>query len=105
MTVRGYTPEQVSEVALATHGGNYRGEAGEFHWSNKVARNTIRHNLTNYERLLRCINRGETAEFAYRVLRACTDELVDEAYPEYWEGAPEVNPGTAKKPSPSEPQD
>lgn len=87
---RGYTPAQVHALALCTHGGNYLGRVGPFRWSNRTARNAIRHSLTNYEAQWDRINRGFTGAVAYNVLRDRVDALVDEAYPEYEEGAPEV---------------
>jgi hypothetical protein len=87
---RGWTPGQVLSLAISTHGGNYQGDLGPFRWSNRAARNAIRHNLTNYERLWSRINRGYTGEAAYEILRSRVDALVAEAYPEYSEGTPEV---------------
>jgi hypothetical protein len=82
---RGWTDEQIRELAVRTHGGNFMGDPGEFHWCNQTARNCIRHNLTNYEQLWKKINRGETGEAAYQILRERVDELVDEAYAQYRE--------------------
>lgn len=84
------TNEQIYQLALSTHGGNYLGDPGEFYWSNRKARNVIRHCLTNYESLCRLINRGPTAEEAYYLLRERVDALVDETYPQFAEGAPEA---------------
>jgi hypothetical protein len=89
--VAGKTRDQIYDLAFATHGGNYQGRVGDFHWSNRAARNAIRHNLTSYERLWARINRGPTASEAYSILRRRVDELVDATYPQYAEGAPEVN--------------
>jgi hypothetical protein len=89
--VRGYTNRQIYDLALATHGGNYAGDPGEFIWCNSKARNAIRHCLTNYEKLWSKINRGKTAQEAYDILRERVDELVDEAYPQFAEDEPEVN--------------
>lgn len=80
---RGLTEEQIRDLAIKTHGGNYMGDPGPFTWSKRTARNCIRHNLTNYEELLKKINRGETAKSAYEILRERVDELIDEAYPQY----------------------
>ena len=80
---RGWTDEQIYEIAVRTHGGNFMGDPGEFHWSKRTVRTCIRHNLTNYERLWKQINRGETGESAYQILRERVDELVDEAYPQF----------------------
>ena len=82
---RGWTDEQIHDLAVRTHGGNFMGDPGEFHWSNRTARNCIRHSLTNYEQLWKKINRGETGERAYEILRERVDEVVDEAYPQYIE--------------------
>jgi hypothetical protein len=82
--VRGKTDPEIYNLALATYGGNHRGEPkGEFMWSNRTARNCIRHNLTNYEQLWSLINRGETAARAYEILRERVNDLIDEAYPQY----------------------
>ncbi|MGB8478186.1 MAG: hypothetical protein WCE63_05010 [Acidobacteriaceae bacterium] len=58
--VTGKTDAEIHDWPLISHGGNYQGRVGEFRWSNRTARNAIRHNLTNYERLWRRINRGPT---------------------------------------------
>lgn len=84
--------DEIYDLAEATHGGNYRGNPGPFYWSNRKARNTIRHQLTNYEDQWRRINRGPTAEFAYTTLRERIDELVDETYPQFACGMPEADP-------------
>jgi hypothetical protein len=97
---RGRTPRQIYELARATHGGNYQGQPREFNWHNGTARNCIRHNLTDYESLWRRINRGGTGSAAYGILRARIDKLVDEAYPEYRESAPEVHIDWTEAPSP-----
>ena len=89
--VRGYTNRQIYDLALATHGGNYAGDPGEFIWCNSKARNAIRHCLTNYEKLWSKINRGKTAQEAYDILRERVYELVDEAYPQFAEDEPEMN--------------
>lgn len=88
--IAGKTNAEIYQLALHTHGGNYMGSPGEFVWSNRKARNTIRHNLTNYEDLWKLINRGPTAEIAYQILRARADALVEETYPQFAEGAPEA---------------
>jgi hypothetical protein len=88
--VRGKTNAEIISLARSTHGGNYQGRVGEFHWSNRAAHNAIRHALTNYEQQWEKINRGPTAEFAYYTLRERIDELVDEAYPQFSLGMPEV---------------
>lgn len=88
--VRGKTPYEIKRLAFGTHGGNYQGDPGIFHWSNTAARNSIRHCLTNYESQWALINRGFTGGSAYDVLRERVDALVDEAYPEYADGCPEV---------------
>jgi hypothetical protein len=82
--------EEIYELAIHSHGGNYQGDPGEFRWSNRKARDTIRHRLTNYESLWGLINRGPTAEFAYQILRDRVDALVAETYPQFAEGAEEV---------------
>ncbi|MES2390140.1 MAG: hypothetical protein V4555_00760 [Acidobacteriota bacterium] len=84
--VRGKSVAEIRDLALITHGGNYAGKPGEFIWSNRKARNTIRHCLTNYESLWAKINRGDTAQEAYAILRSRIDDLVDEAYPQFAEG-------------------
>lgn len=83
--VRGLTKEQIYDLALKTHGGNYLGDPGPFNFSPRKARAAIRHNLTNYEAQWRKINRGKTGEAAYRILRQRIDALVDEAYPQFAE--------------------
>lgn len=88
--VAGKSNEEIYELAVDTHGGNYQGDPGGFIWSNRKARDTIRHRLTNYETLWELINRGSTAKFAYQILRARVDALVDETYPQFAEGATEV---------------
>lgn len=79
------TDEEIRRVARNTHGGNYLGDPGLFVWSNRTARNCIRHNLTNYEALWAICNRGYTGEEAYEVLRERVDQLVNETYPQYAE--------------------
>lgn len=81
--VRGWSDDQIRDLAIRTHGGNYMGDPGPFHWSKRTAQNCIRHNLTNYEDLWAICNRGETGEEAYDVLRGRVDALIDEAYPQY----------------------
>lgn len=83
--IRGKSTDEIRSLARATHGGNYRGDPGPFVWSNRTARNCIRHNLTNYEALWSLCNRGYTGTTAYEVLRARVDDLVDEAYPQFVE--------------------
>lgn len=80
---RGLTKEQIHKLAIITHGGNYLGDPGEFVWSNRKARDCIRHNLTNYEQLWNICNRGKTGKAAYELLRSRVDALIDETYPEY----------------------
>ena len=77
------TRKEIEALALSTHGGNYGGDPGPFHFSDKKAQDTIRHNLTNYEQQWEKINRGSTGSHAYLILRRRIDALVDEAYPEY----------------------
>lgn len=93
--VEGKSKDEIRHLAQSTHGGNYRGEVGEFRWSNRAARNCIRHNLTNYEELWDLCNRGETGEPAFRVLRERVDELIATKYPEFAEDdeAPSEGPG------------
>lgn len=86
----GCTNREIYDIAFSSHGGNYQGEVGEFHWSNKAARNAIRHCLTNYEKCWSLINRGDLAKVAYFILRMRVDELVDEAYPQFAKGMPEI---------------
>ncbi len=81
--IRGKTVPEIHKLAISTHGGNYHGGSGEFHWSNRTAHNCIRHNLTNYESLWKIFNRGETGEEAYTILRERVDDLIDEAYPQF----------------------
>ncbi len=88
--VAGKSNEEIYELAAYTHGGNYQGDPGEFIWSNRKARDTIRHRLTNYETVWELINRGPTAKLAYQILRDRVDALVDETYPQFAEGATEV---------------
>ncbi len=80
---RGLTDKQICDLAAGTHGGNYEGETGEFRWSNRTARNCIRHNLTNYEHLWKRFNRGETGRSAYEILRKRVDALIDQVYPQF----------------------
>jgi hypothetical protein len=87
---RGKTSHEVYRLALMSHGGNDQGDPGEFHSTNRKARNAIGHCLTNYESLWAIANRGDTGEGAYLILRNRIDALVDEAYPQFAEGAPEV---------------
>lgn len=82
--VRGKTTEQIRQLAVQTHGGNYQGDPGEFVWNNRTAINCIRHNLTNYEHHWRQINRGDTGKLAYQVLRDRVDDLIQEAYPQFF---------------------
>lgn len=89
---RGWTDEQIRDLAERTHGGNYAGEPGPFHWSKQTARNCIRHCLTNYEELWEICNRGETGAAAYEVLRERVDDLIDEAYPQYADATAEEPP-------------
>jgi hypothetical protein len=49
--VRGKATHEIYRLALTSQGGNYQGDPGEFHWSNRKVRNAIRHCLTNYESL------------------------------------------------------
>ena len=88
---RGKTSTEIFALAVSTHGGNCRGDPGEFVWSNRTARNTIRHVLTNYKAQWNKINRGLTGKPAYSILRNRADALVEEAYPQYAEGMPEVS--------------
>lgn len=88
--IAGKSNEEICDRAFDTHGGNYQGDPGEFIWSNRKARDTIRHSLTNYESLWGLINRGPTAKFAYQILRDRVDTLVDETYPQFAAGATEV---------------
>ena len=87
--VRGRTRDEIYKLALSTHGGNYQGEPGPFVWSNRTARNCIRHNLTNYESLWHLCNRGQTGQLAYDILRDRVHALIDDAYPEYGSDDPE----------------
>jgi len=82
---RGWTDKQIENLAQVTHGGNDSGDPGEFCWSNRAAVNCIRHNLTNYEALWKLINRGDTGQEAYELLRERVDELIEEAYPQYFD--------------------
>lgn len=89
---KGWSFNEVYDLARRTHGGNYAGDPGPFFWSLDKGRNAIRHCLTNYEALWSICNRGETGEEAYRVLRERVDALIDESYPEFtdeslWEAA------------------
>jgi hypothetical protein len=77
------TADQIYDLAERTHGRNYQGDPGPFRWSSRTARNCIRHNLTNYERLWSVCNRGNTGSAAYAILRARVDALIDEAYPQF----------------------
>jgi hypothetical protein len=81
--VRDVSTDEIRRLAFATHGGNYRGEPRPFVWSNRAARNYIRHNLTNYEELWEMCNRGETGQEAYDILRRRLDHLIDQAYPQF----------------------
>jgi hypothetical protein len=86
---RGWTTDQIYHLAISTHGGNYEGDPGEFRWSDRTAINCIRHNLTNYEALWKLINRGESAEQAYELLKERVDDEILEAYPQFF-GSAEV---------------
>lgn len=88
----GLTDDEIYQLARSTHGGNYAGDPGFFVWSNKTARNCIRHNLTNYEELWAHINRGYTGETAYRILRRRIDKLVKQTYPQFAKDEPESPP-------------
>lgn len=79
----GLSDADIHKLAIATHGGNYQGDPGGFHWCNRTARNCIRHNLSNYEELWRLCNRGHTGHEAYEILRERVDALIDETYPRY----------------------
>jgi hypothetical protein len=81
--VAGLSDDEIRHLAICTHGGNYAGRAGEFHWHNGTARNCIRHNLTNYEFLWALINRGPTAYGAYCILRDRADALVVKTYSQF----------------------
>ncbi len=83
---------------------------GAFHWNNRVARNTVRHCLTNYEELWWKLNPGAPGITAYNTLRTRVDKLVDETYPQFAENMPEVEVGKGwehkrnkKQPSPAPP--
>jgi hypothetical protein len=89
---RGLSNAEIYDLAFLSHGGNYLGDPGPFNWCNQKARNAIRHCLTNYEAHWAKINRGQTGEEAYNILRERVDELVDEAYPQFAEGMPEQSP-------------
>jgi hypothetical protein len=56
--VREKSNHEIYRLAVLSHGGNYGGVPGPFYWSNRKARNAIRHNLTNYEAQWSLINRG-----------------------------------------------
>jgi len=88
---RGWSDEAIRQLAIRTHGGNYAGDPGVFVWSNRTARNTIRHCLTNYESLWRKINRGKTGRPGYERLRARVDALIDVEYPQYREDPPPIS--------------
>lgn len=91
--VPGWSEERLKVLSLKTHGGNYEGKPrGEWHWDNRTARNTIRHNLTNYEALWGLINRGDTSIPAYELLRERVDALIDKTYPQYREDYDERTP-------------
>jgi hypothetical protein len=87
---RGLSNEEIHDLARSSHGGNYQGNPGCFYWSNRAARNAIRHRLTNYESLWEKINRGGTGAGAYVILKGRVETLVDEAYPHFAPGMPEV---------------
>ena len=80
---RGLSYQQIHDLAADTHGGNYDGNPRPFVWSNRTARNCIRHNLTNYEALWKLCNRGDTGSSAYEILRERVDTVIDEAYPQF----------------------
>jgi hypothetical protein len=87
--VVGMSNKQIFDLASDTHGGNYEGKhKGEFYWSNRAARNCVRHCLTNYEQLWSHINRGETCSEAYAILRSRVDAFVDDEYPQFRESEP-----------------
>jgi hypothetical protein len=94
--VKGWTYDQIYQLAIRTHGGNYEGDPGEFVWDNRKAQAVIRPNLTNYEALWQLCNRGETGREAYEILRQRIDDLIDEAYPQF-AGSPEILPPPRSK--------
>lgn len=81
--IPGKSRDEIEALACATHGGNYQGDPGPFYFNNRVARNCILHNLTNYEELWSRTNRGRTGKGSYNILRKRVDDLIDEVYPEY----------------------
>lgn len=82
--VAGKTHREIRNLALDTHGGNYMGDPGPFHFDNQVAINCIRHNLTNYEELWQLCNRGKTGKTPYSILRKRVDDLIRKTYPKYF---------------------
>ena len=79
-----------------------------FYWCNRVGRNAIRHCLTNYEELHAQLPFAPEGA-VYNTLRVRVDLLVDETYPQFAEGQPEVrlgrirDRGGKKKPIPAPP--
>jgi hypothetical protein len=69
--------EAIYDLAQATQGGNYEDDSGVFYWSNRTARNCIRHCLTNYEVLWGLINRGDTGRLPYQALREPATASID----------------------------
>ena len=80
---RNLTDSEIEQLARCTHGGNYDGNPGPFRFSSRVARNCIRHQLTNYEAVLAKINRGDSCKEIYTEIKERFDKLVEEAYPQF----------------------
>jgi hypothetical protein len=106
---RGLTNDAIYN--LARDSWQDRNPNATFFWSNHVARNAIRHCLTNYESQWFKINPlGPPGIGAYNILRTRVDRLCDEAYPQFAENMPEVGIGKGwehkcnkKQPSPAPP--
>ncbi len=72
---------EVKRLSMATHGGNYEGDPGEWRWNYRAAMSCVRHCLTNYEALWALCNRGFTGQGGYEVLRDRVDDAIMERYP------------------------
>jgi hypothetical protein len=74
---------EIERLAIHMHVANHAVSPRRFHWNNRVARDCIRHTLTNYESLWAHIERGCPGQRAYEILRARVDWLVAKTYPQF----------------------
>jgi hypothetical protein len=82
---RDLTVAQVYALASLSHRGDT-----PFMWSNSVARTAILENLTDYRERLESISGGCMRGTSRVMLRQRAEELIDEAYPMFAPGMPEV---------------